>query len=72
MVAKTAHVIAEVVVGREATEHTETINETLRGMDVEVERVGAGAAGLEPAESELPRGGQSANESMIKTPTKSA
>ena len=72
VVAKTAHVIEEVVVGREATEHTETINETLRGTDVEVERVGASAAGLKPAESELPRGVPSANESMIKTPTKSA
>lgn len=39
VVAKTAHVIEEVVVGREASERTETINETLRGTEVEVERV---------------------------------
>ncbi|WP_250495002.1 YsnF/AvaK domain-containing protein [Caballeronia sp. GAWG1-1] len=39
VVAKTAHVIEEVVVGRESSERTETINETLRGNEVEVERV---------------------------------
>ncbi len=39
VVAKTAHVIEEVVVGREATNRTETINETLHGTEVEVERV---------------------------------
>lgn len=42
VVGKTAHVIEEVVVGREATEHTETINETLRGTDVEVEHTATG------------------------------
>ncbi|BCQ29068.1 DUF2382 domain-containing protein (plasmid) [Caballeronia sp. NK8] len=63
VVAKTAHVIEEVVVGREATERTETINETLRGTDVEVERVGGSAL-----ESGLPR--QSTDEPIIKTPTK--
>ncbi|MDR5774517.1 MULTISPECIES: YsnF/AvaK domain-containing protein [unclassified Caballeronia] len=41
VVAKTAHVVEEVVVGRQATERTETINETLRGTDVEVEHVEA-------------------------------
>ncbi|BBU31361.1 hypothetical protein BTHE68_50950 [Burkholderia sp. THE68] len=71
VVAKTAHVIEEVVVGREATEHTETINETLRGTDVEVERVGASPTGQTAAESELPRGVQSTDEAIIKTPTKS-
>ncbi|BAN26487.1 YsnF/AvaK domain-containing protein [Caballeronia insecticola] len=60
VVAKTAHVIEEVVVGREATEHTETINETLRGTDVEVERVDAS-----------PHGVQSTDEAIIKAPTKS-
>lgn len=39
VVAKTAHVVEEVVVGREATERTETINETLHGTEVEVERL---------------------------------
>ncbi|WP_250515108.1 DUF2382 domain-containing protein [Caballeronia sp. INDeC2] len=66
VVAKTAHVIEEVVVGREATERTETINETLRGTDVEVERVGGSAT-----ESELPRSVQSADDPIIKTSTKS-
>lgn len=39
VVSKTAHVVEEVVVGREATERTDTVNETLRGTEVEVERV---------------------------------
>lgn len=38
-VAKTAHVIEEVIVGREASERTETIKETLRGTEVDVERM---------------------------------
>ena len=37
VVAKTAHVTEEVVVGTEASEHTETINETLRGLGVAVD-----------------------------------
>ncbi|WP_250478324.1 MULTISPECIES: YsnF/AvaK domain-containing protein [unclassified Caballeronia] len=71
VVAKTAHVIEEVVVGREATERTETINETLRGTDVEVQHVGAGTAGLKTAEQERPPGTQSADDAIVKTPTKS-
>lgn len=39
VVGKTSRVVEEVVVGKTATEHTETINETLRGTDVEVERI---------------------------------
>jgi uncharacterized protein (TIGR02271 family) len=39
VVAKTAHVVEEVTVGKEASERTETINETLKGTEVEVERV---------------------------------
>ena len=46
VVAKTAHVIEEVVVGREATNHTETINETLHGTEVEVERVAGDTGAL--------------------------
>jgi uncharacterized protein (TIGR02271 family) len=45
VVAKTAHVIEEVVVGKESTERTETIKETLHDTDVEVERV-EGAPGV--------------------------
>lgn len=44
VVAKTAHVVEEVVVGKEASEHMETINETLRGTEVEVGRVEGEAA----------------------------
>ena len=36
VVAKTAHVVEEVVVGREATERTETVKDTVRREDVEV------------------------------------
>ncbi|MCY0389815.1 YsnF/AvaK domain-containing protein [Robbsia sp. Bb-Pol-6] len=39
VVGKTSRVVEEVVVGKTSTEHTETINETLHGTDVEVERV---------------------------------
>ncbi|KAA0997455.1 DUF2382 domain-containing protein [Paraburkholderia panacisoli] len=46
VVAKTAHVVEEVTVGKEASERTETINETLRGTEVEVERVEGVPSGL--------------------------
>jgi stress response protein YsnF len=39
VVSKTARVVEEVVVGKEATERTETIADTVRGTEVEVERV---------------------------------
>ena len=39
VVSKTQRVVEEVVVGKEATEHTQTINDTVRGTEVEVERV---------------------------------
>ncbi len=38
VVAKTAHVVEEVVVGREATERTETVKDTVRREDVEVSK----------------------------------
>jgi uncharacterized protein (TIGR02271 family) len=58
VVAKAAHVIEEVVVGKEATEREEMINETLRGTEVKVERTQgerepgtvASAASLSPAD----------------------
>jgi uncharacterized protein (TIGR02271 family) len=37
VVSKSAHVVEEVVVGKEATEHTETVQDTVRRKDVEVE-----------------------------------
>jgi uncharacterized protein (TIGR02271 family) len=40
VVAKTAHVVEEVVVGREATERTETVKDTVRREDVEVSKDG--------------------------------
>lgn len=42
VVAKTARVTEEVVVGKEASNRTETVNDTVRGTDVQVERVPAG------------------------------
>lgn len=39
VVSKTAHVVEEVTVGKEASERVETVNETLKGTEVEVERV---------------------------------
>jgi uncharacterized protein (TIGR02271 family) len=45
VVTKTARVVEEVVVGKEASERTETIQDTVRGTEVEVERT-AGKEGL--------------------------
>ena len=45
VVQKTARVVEQVSIGKEATEHTETIQETVRETDVDVERV----AGTETA-----------------------
>jgi uncharacterized protein (TIGR02271 family) len=41
VVAKTARVVEEVVVGKEVQERTETVADTVRRTDVEVERMGA-------------------------------
>jgi stress response protein YsnF len=38
VVAKTARVVEEVVVGKESSQRTETVNDTVRGTEVEVER----------------------------------
>lgn len=43
VVGKTARVVEEVVVGKEVTERTETISDTVRRTDVEVERVAGDA-----------------------------
>jgi len=40
VVSKTAHVVGEVLINKETSEHTEDINDTLRSTDVEVERLG--------------------------------
>jgi uncharacterized protein (TIGR02271 family) len=45
VVAKTARVVEEVIVGKESSNRTETVNDTVRGTDVEVERV-AGQEGV--------------------------
>jgi uncharacterized protein (TIGR02271 family) len=50
VVQKTARVVEEVVVGKEATERTQTVGDTLRSTEVDVERTGdpvdAGARGM--------------------------
>jgi stress response protein YsnF len=71
-VAKTSHVIEEVVVGRQASERTETINETLRGTDVEVEHVGAGDAGFKSMDPELPAGVRNVDGTSTVTPARPA
>jgi len=40
VVSKTAHVVGEVLINKEATERTEEINDTVRRTDVEVEQLG--------------------------------
>lgn len=42
VVSKEAHVVEEVVVGKHATQHEETVRDTVRRTDVEVEQIGAG------------------------------
>ncbi len=44
VIAKTARVVEEVVVGKEASERTEEIHDTVRRTDVEVEQLGASGA----------------------------
>jgi uncharacterized protein (TIGR02271 family) len=45
VVKKTARVVEEVVVGKEATERTETVRDTVKRTDVNVQPVGAGSGG---------------------------
>jgi uncharacterized protein (TIGR02271 family) len=45
VVSKTARVVEEVVVGKEVTQRTEQINDTVRRTDVEVEQLGASRTG---------------------------
>ncbi|NJM05320.1 YsnF/AvaK domain-containing protein [Candidatus Gracilibacteria bacterium] len=45
VVSKVAHVIEEVVIGKEASEHVETVRDTVRRTDVEVEQTGAQTTG---------------------------
>ena len=53
VVQKQARVVEEVVVGKEATERTETVRDTVRHTDVKVEQVGAEAAsGFEAFETD--------------------
>jgi hypothetical protein len=39
VIAKTARVVEEVIVGKESSVRTETVNDTVHGTDVEIERV---------------------------------
>jgi uncharacterized protein (TIGR02271 family) len=54
VVAKTAHVVEEVTLGKEASERVETINETLKGTEVEVERVEGAQPGMPRDQDGLP------------------
>lgn len=58
VVSKTARVVEEVDIGKEITEHTETISDTVRRTDVDVEQLGTpatttGAAGSLPGDDEF-------------------
>lgn len=44
VVSKTAHVVEEVTIGKEVTEHTETVSDTLRRTDVDVEQLATQAS----------------------------
>ena len=44
VVGKTARVVEEVRVGKEATDHTETVRDTVRHTEVEVEQLGSVAS----------------------------
>jgi len=53
VVQKEARVVEEVVVGKEATERTETVRDTVRRTDVEVERIGAASSGAASSEFDV-------------------
>jgi uncharacterized protein (TIGR02271 family) len=48
VVSKTARVVEEVSIGKEASERTETVSDTVRRTDVDVERTGA-TTGAQPS-----------------------
>ena len=48
VVGKTARVVEEVVVGKEVTEHTEQVSDTVRRTDVEIERVAESTSSRRP------------------------
>lgn len=64
VVAKTARVVEEIEVGKEVTERTETVSDTVRRTDVEVEQLGthatAGSATTVPGDEEFRQHWQSA------------
>lgn len=47
VVGKTARVVKEVSVGKEVTNRSETVSDTVRRTDVDVERLPGGAANLD-------------------------
>lgn len=53
VVSKTAHVVEEVVIGKEVTEETANIDETLRKTEVEVEQLGPSGAAATPDDTDF-------------------
>jgi len=53
VVSKTAHVVEEVVIGKEVSQETASIDDTVRRTDVEVEQLGARGATAKPEESDF-------------------
>lgn len=63
VVSKTARVVEEVSIGKEANQHTETVSDTVRRTDVDVERTGATASrGYSGSERRKNRGSYSGQE----------
>lgn len=67
VVSKSARVVEEVVVGKEVTERTEQINDTVRRTDVEVEQLGTRAGGRTDMMSDYRDTGMTADDSDYRT-----
>lgn len=52
IVSKTAHVVEQVTIGKEVTEHTETVSDTLRRTEVDVEQLGTQASSSQTIDDE--------------------
>ncbi|WP_225984437.1 YsnF/AvaK domain-containing protein [Noviherbaspirillum aerium] len=67
VVSKTARVVEEVVVGKETTQRTEDINDTVRRTDVEVEQLGTHAGARTDMMSDYRDTGMTADDSDYRT-----
>lgn len=73
VVSKSARVVEEVVVGKEVSERSETVSDTVRRTDVDVERMDAKNAGVgNGSTARTGAGGFGANESQVRGNAKQA